>query len=590
MISTPRLFVIVAAGIIAFGLFVQPIQDAKSASLGEEVHLRVRRLLEARSPNGKMGDSDTLRLLAGKCGFRLAAEVAVLWPRMSGFNRREMLPLIDPPLLQKNKVLGRFRIYFDTTNINGNEPALLDGSGNRVPNSWNAYVDSVGKFFNEVWERQVSDLGYERPPFEQGQGSYNVYIDNLGPSIYGFTQPFPPSDPINPGQYPPRYSSYIVVHNDFRPFFSKGMDGLKVTAAHEFHHAIQLGGYGLRDTDLFLYEITSTWMEDVVYDDVNDYYQYIRSSNGSPRGHFATPHRSLNATDGFIEYGRAIWGKFIEKRFGISTMKRTWEHLRSVGALQAIDMAAREVGSSLRESLVEFSLWNQYTSVRADSARYYSEARNYPLIKFRRDSLTFQTPISIFPEPQGTEALGSVYLKIYFGLGESQSLVAIISNLDMGRAGNGQSFAFQYLVRSDDPGTPDFSKLTIENRDYWARIDGVTSIGDWRAIHVVNKDLVWQNVQEVLVYPNPFLPPEHTWIRFQVPRGGGQPVGLYVYSSSMELVYFGDQFINQSGFGFPYVSWDGRSQEGIPVSSGIYFYVVNSGTQVFNGKFSVLRK
>jgi len=72
------------------------------------------------------------------------------------------------------------------------------------------------------------------------------------------------------GTQPERYSSNIDINNDFigSSFFTKGIQALRVTAAHEFHHAIQFG-YGWWGSDeRYAYELTSTWMEDVVYTDV----------------------------------------------------------------------------------------------------------------------------------------------------------------------------------------------------------------------------------------------------------------------------------------------------------------------------------
>ena len=78
-------------------------------------------------------------------------------------------------------------------------------------------------------------------------------------------------------------SSYLEIDNDYaNPIYqqTKGLDALRVTIAHEFHHAIQFGYYQGSDS-IWWQESTSTWMEEVVYPDVDDYLQYLPSFLGS---------------------------------------------------------------------------------------------------------------------------------------------------------------------------------------------------------------------------------------------------------------------------------------------------------------------
>ena len=91
-------------------------------------------------------------------------------------------------------------------------------------------------------------------------------------------------------------------------------------------HAIQIGRYSYWYNDVYFYELSATWMEDVAYTEVNDYYNYLNAS----WGHFRNPHREFNSGSDLIMYSRGIWGQFIEKEFTIAMMRRTWEYTRSV--------------------------------------------------------------------------------------------------------------------------------------------------------------------------------------------------------------------------------------------------------------------
>lgn len=71
-------------------------------------------------------------------------------------------------------------------------------------------------------------------------------------------------------------------------------------------------------------------------------------------------------------------------------------------------------------------------------------------------------------------------------------------------------------------------------------------------------------------YPNPFN--EHTVISFELPRA--KRVGLSIYNTRGELVRRLVQ--GRRNAGVHHEMWDGKDQWGNPVSSGCYFYRVNT--------------
>ena len=56
---------------------------------------------------------------------------------------------------------------------------------------------------------------------------------------------------------------------------TQGLMGLQVTAAHEFFHAIHFSLYSTYEAS-WLMEQTATWMEEQVYDHINDYRAYLQ--------------------------------------------------------------------------------------------------------------------------------------------------------------------------------------------------------------------------------------------------------------------------------------------------------------------------
>ena len=535
---------------------------------------------------------------SGKCGFGVAASVVALWPTLSVDQRALAASLLKPLDFQKDTLIGRFRIHFDTTNVNGNEPALLDSAGSRIPGTANAYVDSVGTYFNIAWTTEIDSMGYTAPPIGPADSAYDIYVRDLGVGLYGETVPYP-DIPIDPGQTPPRYTSYIEVHNDFHGFYSPGMEGLKVTAAHEFHHAIQLGSYGFWGSkEIYFHEITSVWMEDVLYNDINDYYQYIKSPSGSPRGHFDTPYKSLNAA-GFIEYSRGIWGKYVQKRFGLNFMRRVWEYMKEVPSIPSLDLATRESGSSLRKAFLEFAIWNYFTDIRADTISYYTEGKNYPLVRLK-DSTEFSAPTTVYSDFLGVEGLGSSYFRIFLDEGHTRSVIPIASNLDADSAGNGFRRPFQYSIQTTDPMDSSLQSFVVNGTTYWAGVTPSGATDPWNLLHgignavvgdtnVVDPPMFQPAVPNLSVYPNPFIPSVHQSVRFQLPARDTASVELYVFSTDLKLVFSATRLPSRTLVKPQTISWDGRTDGGNYAASGVYFCVLQIGDEVYKAKFVLLR-
>ena len=240
----------------------------------------------------------------------------------------EALDVLDErPTLQTSTLAGHFRIHYDTTGIN--VPGLLnDAHDTPLPGTYARYVDSVVASAAYVYHVEVDSLGYSPPPDDAGNGGgpeFDIYVLNLAnagyPAVYGFTAP--DSNVMIDGG---RSSSFIVIDNTFlfvQKVTNRGMRALHVTLGHEFHHAIQIGGYGYWSSEVYYHEITSVWMEAVCYPDVDDYIQYVQSSSGQ----FANPGVPFN-TSSIIMYSRGIWGHFIAKRFGPEAMRRSWEEIQ----------------------------------------------------------------------------------------------------------------------------------------------------------------------------------------------------------------------------------------------------------------------
>jgi hypothetical protein len=545
--------------VFTFSVFAQ----RNNSALSKHQNLNsLREQLFDRVPFASRYYSETV----GKCGFGIAFEFAQNWEYLTPEQQRHYKLLTTPTQTQKSRIIGRFIIFYDTTGMSA--PAVLDRNGNPIPNSTEAYVDSVGRIFNYVWQVD-SILKYTLPPFEQGLLHYRIIVSELFPYYYGITSP---TDIVFDGT-PRRQASYITIDNDFRFFYSEGMAGLKVTAAHEFHHAIQIGSYGEWTNDYYFYEITSTWMEDVIYTDVNDYYQYLFNvSNQNRASQFSNPEVSFISVDRGIHYSRAVWGKFIEKKFSPTLIRRTWEHMRQLPSLKSLDNALQESGSSLREALIEYSLWNAQTGPDCDTIAYYTEGKYYPTMNFR-SAVQFTPPARSIAD--SIQTLGAIYHPI---LVNNTTMLAMIMNLNTASRVSTNYLSFSYdISQSGGEGYKHlrnglYVKLNVSDPENWYTLETVPAI-----------------VDDIVVYPNPMFSPQTTSLKFRLPTTANLSVTLDIFSASLRHIFSNTLPVVHLRPFEPGVIWNGKMDNGEDAPSGIYIFILKDGDREYKGKFSILR-
>lgn len=522
-----------------------------------------------------------------KCAMGLIFDIIKHSQFLNKIEKNYLSELLEPPLRQKFRSSGNFTVHYDT--IGYHTPSLLTSQFKRMLGDTNvvkthqdsmvvieSYVDSVLYYFNLVWNQVVNVYQYLPPPFEPGYTKYNLYITELGSGLYG--QTIPSINPINPGQPPYRYYTYIEIDNDFISVYptSRGIAGLKVTAAHEFHHAVQLGSYGYREFDRYFYEITSTWVEDLIFDEVNDYYQYIKTPQNTPRGHFATPEISLISTDGLIEYSRAILGKFLQEKFSPSVMKNTWDLFKSqipfqVASIYALNQALIRENSSLRLAFVEFAEWNYFTGERAKELGTYKEAKFYPLIKSKTQ---LEVPNSGRTIIDSLQNLSTIYQPIKYNNATS---TIIINNLNYEATLLGNQKYFKFTLNLTSTGNANY-KQVLPN--LYAKLI-TNDIENW------NFGSLDQTITaNVFAYPNPFLIGEGGTVKFIIPENNTD-VDLLIYNSDMNLIYKNQYILTPYT---KYIEWNAKNNNGEFVSSGIYIFVISTKTKDFIGKLAIIQK
>jgi hypothetical protein len=489
-----------------------------------------------------------------KCGFSTQAQVINRWQEFSQAQQAELSALMKADVMQCDTIAGHFHIFYDTTGIN--EPALLDNINQRISGTAKAYIHAVAQIFNHVWDIEVDQMGYTAPPFESGQSYYTINVENI--DDYGDTWKILPQ--INGTDTPARYYSYITVDNDYQEFATRGINGLKVTAAHEFHHAIQIGSYGFWDNDVYAYELTATWFEDVVYTEVNDYYNYLWNYfRGFSSG------LSFNSSS-YGGYERCIFAHYLAKVNTADIMRDIWTGMRTQPFLESADAALVNRGSTLQSAFAEFTKWNYYTWDRADTIHYYPEGNHYPRFQPLQK-------IDFFNKTSTTtgdvEPLSSSMYEYDLS---NDTITAVIANVDMNNA----------ILRNTIP-----QNITVTLSSGLTTSISVDTPSSWRSFFIQSSTQTSIARQGLSPAPNPFRLAVAPWLKLPINQDAAKSAQVFFFTSSFKLVYSGYLNVgNEDGFRAIVVP---TSEVKSKLSSGIYFILAKTVNSDYKWKVAVIQ-
>ena len=302
----------------------------------------------------------------------LLTELALSVRDLSGLERRRANDLLARPTTGRTQELGQpgFSVREETP-LCDRVCVHYVASTDDAPASptWPSETLAV---FGEVWEKEINDMGFRAPKSDSastpngGNGLLDVYIQDIGNYAYGYCTTDDPKTNTRTVNW--NFSAYCVVDNDYAPdqfrTGASGSNALRATAAHEFFHAVQYG-YDAGE-DAWLKEATATWMEDEVYDDINDNVVYL------PVGPLAHPEIPLDKFFdpldpdplGSFPYGSWIFFRSLSEQpnLGAESILHIWQALDSrtadhddVYSVQAIQRTAAAEGTSLRDLYAGFA-------------------------------------------------------------------------------------------------------------------------------------------------------------------------------------------------------------------------------------------
>jgi hypothetical protein len=428
---------------------------------------------------------------------------------------------------------------------------------------------------DSVYEIETKNFGFPAPPgdgISGGDSLFDIYIKNFNGDSYGYTE-------TEMSLTSHTSTTFIVIDNDYSAaerYSTTGITAARVTVAHEFNHAIQMGNYqdNYNDNNSFFFEMTSTSMESLVFPYITDYLQYAKSF-------FKNPGEAFYKHDG---YDLAVWNLFLAGKFGVPVIKRQWELFVSNSVIGSINQSLTENAASFPAMYNEFGVWCYYTNYRAVAGSYFKDAALMPLISkaYSSDFYSPQQNVTLSVTP-----ISNSYILFTNGNNMTDSLTAIITCADVSLAGsspdNTQSAQYT-LYDSKKSG----SSLFAGNYYYKLAIPSSASAAVAR---IFNNEVVNDTTKSNEITDAPFPSPFHynrqsSVIYLPVASGKDADAEYFIYTPSMHLACKGSGTIGIVQHKYM-LKWDGLDENGHRLNNGVYIAVTNHSSNIKKCKIAI---
>jgi hypothetical protein len=195
-------------------------------------------------------------------------------------------------------------------------PNLADRDGDAIPD----FVERVQRVAERVHAVENGRLGWREPRSDGRIGGRNgktdVYLSQIGGELFGYAAP-DRGQATRRHRIPRRLHGYLVLDNDYSAFEfpgTKPFSDLAVTFAHEYDHILQFGYDAYQDP--WFAESTATWMEDQVFNGIDDYLRYVRR--------WVKLWETPLTTSSIKQYGSAVWIQWLARRYGPAVIRKAW--------------------------------------------------------------------------------------------------------------------------------------------------------------------------------------------------------------------------------------------------------------------------
>ncbi len=481
---------------------------------------------------------------------------------------------------------GRFNLHFSDSG--SDTLPFIDNNGNSITD----YIDTALVEIDEIYKQEVTDLGMSFPNLE----TVDIYFYAIG-DLYGETTLQSNCD------YPYTGKSEIHVNNIISSFYTKGMDMIRVTLAHEFHHVLQFqkGAWLGRDCNsdsfssydfLFYYEMSAVFYEEAVYDRINDYYSYIKFSDNSGRTVFDQPNSpGLYSNTSLYIYGAGVFFIFIRDQYGLQKAKevekRILELLPNYPPTVSMAKACNDVlNKPINELFHDYSIAVSLTGKYKIEGHSFSESDFYPLLSKKSNVIQVSENGFVSMNIQIEQTGFSVYWFLF----NNREYPVVFSN------GNFEQLNDEGIYTSHDniKANIDFTKMQIEY--------SVEQLANYKMIRASLIDTSLKSIydfspksvytffgSDLYAFPNPVELSKSEIFNIPVKSNANSPkVNVQIIDVT------GNVLLNRDGITFSsdLVIFEINLKKDLKtqISSGVYFYFASSGDKIINsGKFAVIK-
>ena len=489
---------------------------------------------------------------------------------------------------------GMFRFHYITTGSNA--VSTSDTNSNAVPD----YIEQMSDVFNYVVAVELTMNSFTEPPSDDfypanndngGSGAYDVYVRDAGASAYGYVQPEyyanntgnnENSSSVNEVN---AMTSYMVMRHNYNGFPNTLLENMQVAAAHEYFHAVQMGYDGWEES--WAMEATAVQMEEIVYDDINDCYQYMSSW-------FNNPQQPLNLDNSSRWYGSFIFFEYVNSHLSDEAIREFWEHSITHDSyygeysIQTLDETFDDLGSSFTEMLNGMSVANRIMSSSQNAVPYdYEEAASYSSTPSTFSTVSYSTGTDETVTSTNLQENAAQYIR----LTTEDPVLATLAN-DAGPDSYLELHAIMthldhtWTVWSGSPINIDPTDATqvyfvvVSQNDAGSDFDYTLTFTDGAKStdpEIPDKFSISHT------YPNPFNPQTNIQIDLQNP----QRVQVYIYDIKGQMV---KTLVNRHLVAGQHIfTWNGRNYQGHPVSTGTYFVRIKGKSQERWRKVTLLK-
>lgn len=493
------------------------------------------------------------------------------------FERQNMQYIFDSPK-------GYFHIHYNTSGINA--VPLDDEDNNGIPD----YVDSVAYYFDMAYEEMVLNMGYSFRFWDGdfgGTPNYDIYLKELGRyNFYGGTMNnaviFNDTDTN-------LQVSHIVIDNDFsendlfitpngdtiNTYATHLYDGMKITAIHEFHHAIQIQMGSNRN--LVIPEMTSTFMEFRFFPWIKDYLNYVDRLFERPSSFSMADER--NPKNG---YPYSIFFQYTYTKYGDDFLLDVWQLIdKGVIELKAIDSVLKIRKSSLQEAYCELMEWIYYSGENTqEENEFFTNSKDFPKLLYERE-VNFSGLEVGFTAALTAFSFSTAKIEYQSKNRSKDTVLYLIPSIDENGIymGNQSSNQFQFLTYSSDEFDEYYDELVSHS------IELIYDNEKFCLKRYNNLGIVGRSIS--YCYPQPFNIRTNDVLRFDTPKNvyPNDIVTLKIYSVDMSLI------LSESLEVIPH-----RGQNVVSsatpkrLSPAVYIYSIEKGDESKVGKFIVVSR